>query len=176
MGHEDIESVLLTEAEIKARVRELAGEIAESHGDGELVAVGVLTGAFVFLADLVRHLRNPVRFTFVKADSYGDGTRPGELRLTMMGEQDLRDRDVLVVEDILDTGRTLAGILAILREKGPRTLRSVVLLDKPARREVEVQADFTGFTVPDRFIVGYGLDHAQRYRNLPFIGVLGVGG
>ncbi|MCU0726430.1 MAG: hypoxanthine phosphoribosyltransferase [Planctomycetes bacterium] len=172
MTEPDVERVLLSRERIETRVCELAGEIAAVYGDGEIVAVGVLTGAFVFLADLVRHLPNRVRFSFLKADSYATGTYPGALSVTLVGETDLSGRDVLVVEDILDTGRTLEGILGILRRRGPRTLRTVVLLDKVSRREVAISADFVGFPVPDAFLVGYGLDHAQRYRNLPYVGVL----
>ena len=116
-----------------------------------------------------------MRFAFLKADSYRDGTRPGELRLTVVGEDDFEGKDLLVVEDILDTGNTLRVILAALRERGPSSVRSVVLVDKPDRREVDITADFVGFEIPDEFIVGYGLDHAQRFRNLPFIGVLRTG-
>jgi hypoxanthine phosphoribosyltransferase len=172
MDESSVERVLLSRERIETRVRELADEISEFYRGGEVVAVGVLTGAFVFLADLVRHLPNPVRFAFLKADSYADGTMPGDLRITLVGETDLAGRDVLVVEDILDTGRTLRGILETLGRQKPRSLRTVVLLDKAARREVDISADFVGFPVPDAFLVGYGLDHAQRYRNLPYVGVL----
>jgi hypoxanthine phosphoribosyltransferase len=175
MTLDDIQSILISEERIQERVRALAAEIDEAFAGAEILAVGVLTGAFVFLADLVRHLKSPVRFAFLKADSYGDGTRPGELSLTVVGESGFSGRDVLLVEDILDTGNTLHGILELIQKEGPRSLKSVVLVDKPARREVEVTPDFTGFTVPDEFIVGYGLDHAQRYRNLPYIGVLRTG-
>jgi hypoxanthine phosphoribosyltransferase len=168
----EVESVLLEPEVIEARVRQLAAEIAAAFAEREMLAVGVLTGAFVFLADLVRHIRGRVQFAFVKAESYGDGTKPGDLSLTLVGESDLAGRDVLVVEDILDTGRTLRGLLDLFRARGARSVRSVVLLDKKSRREVPVEADFVGFTVPDVFLVGYGLDHAQRFRNLPYIGVL----
>ncbi len=164
--------MLLSAEAIGTRVREMAADIARAYEGREIVAVGVLTGAFVFLADLVRHLPNQVRFTFLKASSYGEGTRPGELSVTLVGETALAGKDVLVVEDILDTGRTLVRILDILRQSHPRTLRTAVLLDKKARREVDISADFTGFSVPDEFLVGYGLDHAQTYRNLPFVAVL----
>jgi hypoxanthine phosphoribosyltransferase len=172
MAEKDIERVLLTADEIADRVNSLAGEIRSRLGDGEIVAVGVLTGAFVFLADLVRRLGGNVDVRFLRAASYRDGTRPGELRIEPAGDLSLAGRDVLVVEDIVDTGKSLEGILRWLQERGPRSITSAVLLDKPDRREVDVSADFVGFEVPDEFLVGYGLDYAGRYRNLSSVAVL----
>jgi hypoxanthine phosphoribosyltransferase len=159
--------------EVRAGLSTSASDPARIAGHDEpIVAVGVLTGAFVFLADLIRHLECPVEVAFVRAESYRESTRPGELEVDIVGAPALEDRDVLVVEDILDTGRSLVRILEEVRAAGPRTLSTVVLLDKRERREVEVTVDFTGFTVPDEFLVGYGLDHARRYRHLPYVGVL----
>jgi hypoxanthine phosphoribosyltransferase len=172
MAEGEIERVLLTEEQIRERVGALAAEISRECEGRAITALGVLTGAFVFLADLLRRLECPAEVGFVRAESYRDGTRPGALDVEIVGAPALRGRDVLVVEDILDTGRSLAGILEAVRGEGPRSLRTVVLLDKRERREVEVDVDHVGFTVPDEFLVGYGLDHAQRFRHLPYVGVL----
>jgi len=168
----DIERVLLTAEAIDRRVRELAGAISEDfHGD-EIVAVGVLNGAFVFLADLVRHLTVPVRIAFIRAGSYGGDSRPGELTVEAVGNLDLRGKSVLIVEDMLDTGRSLRGIRAAIEAAGASRICVAVLLDKAERREVTVPVDHVGFRVLDEFLVGYGLDYAGRYRNLPCVGVL----
>jgi hypoxanthine phosphoribosyltransferase len=172
MPETEVDRVLFTSDEIATRVRILAGEIRERVGTDEIVAVGVLTGAFVFLSDLVRVLDGPVRVLLARTSSYGEGTRPGELNVEIPGEMDLEGRDILLVEDIVDTGRSLKALVEALGEHRPRSLTTVALLDKPARREVDFAADFTGFMVPDEFLVGYGLDHAGLYRNLPDICVL----
>jgi hypoxanthine phosphoribosyltransferase len=172
MPENAIERVLITAGEIRERVRELAGEIRSRMGAGEIVAVGVLTGAFVFLADLGRELGGEVRFLLVRAASYGDGTRAGEITVEIPGETEFEGRAVLLVEDIVDTGRSIEALKAALLARHPRSLTTVALLDKPRRREVDAATDFTGFTVPDEFLVGYGLDYAGRYRNLPDICVL----
>ncbi len=168
----DIDHVLLSAGEIEARVAAMARDIDRRREGAEITAVGVLTGGFVFLADLVRRLRGPVRVGFVRAASYGEGTRPGELTVEILTDREIEGRDVLLVEDIVDTGRSLAGLLRTLAGHRPRSLRTAVLLDKKARREVEVPLDHVGFPVPDEFLVGYGLDYAGRYRNLPYVGVL----
>jgi hypoxanthine phosphoribosyltransferase len=129
----------------------------------------------MFIADLLRHLTLPLRLDFIGVSSYGDATRPGELVYTKELRLDVKGRHVLLVDDILDTGRTLEAVLKKLRPLGPLSIRSCVLLDKPSRRERDVRADYVGFEVPDQFVVGYGLDYAERYRNLPFIGVLKPG-
>jgi hypoxanthine phosphoribosyltransferase len=126
----------------------------------------------LFLADLVRNLSHPLRLDFIGVSSYGNKTAPGELVFTKELRIDVRGRDVLLVDDILDTGRTLRAVQAKLRELKPRQLRTCVLLEKAARREQTVKVDYVGFEIPDHFVVGYGLDYAERYRNLPFIGVL----
>lgn len=172
MPEPDIERVLLDAEVIRERIRGLAREISATYGEREITAVGVLTGAFVFLADLLRELPNPTRVIFARACSYRDGSRPGELEVELVGRPDLTGRDVLLVEDIVDTGRSLLRLGQVLRDAGSRSVRSVVLLDKRERREVEARADFTGFEVPDEFLVGYGLDYADRYRHLPYVGVL----
>lgn len=172
MVNADVERILFTEEQIRERVRELAREIRAVFDPDGVYAVGVLTGAFVFLSDLIRQLDLPVEVGFVTATSYRDGTRPGALLTSAVGELRVAGRDVLLVEDILDTGRSLEAVQARLREAGARSLRTAVLLDKAERREVDVPVDFRGFEVPNEFLVGYGLDYAGRYRGLPYVGVL----
>lgn len=168
----DIARILLTERQIAARVAELAADIRHDFATRDTVVVAILNGTVLFLADLLRHLDFPVRLDFVGASSYGHGTSPGELSFTRATRLDVRNRDVLVVDDILDTGKTLDRVVTHLRQFKPRRLRACVLLDKKARRQVKIHGDYTGFSIPDEFVVGYGLDFAERYRNLPFIGVL----
>lgn len=172
MADRDIERVLVTQDEIRARVHGLAEEIAASYTGKDVTLVGVLTGAFIFLADLVRELPLRTKVVFVRARSYGAGSRPGELLVEILGRPELSGRDLLVVEDIVDTGRSLVGIKKALEKRAPRSIRTVVLLDKEERREVDCEVDFTGFVVPDEFLVGYGLDYADRYRHLPYVGIL----
>ena len=157
---------------IAARVEALAKEIeAAFAGTDKLVVVGLLRGSFVFIADLVRELDLPVEVDFLEASSYGDGMESSrEVRILKDLRGEIAGRDVLVVEDIVDTGFTLSHVLHLLRAREPRRLETIALLDKPSRREVEVTATWTGFRIPDEFVVGYGIDFAQRNRNLPFIG------
>jgi hypoxanthine phosphoribosyltransferase len=166
--------VLLTEEAIGARVRELALEVRRDSGpDAPLHLVAALKGAFVFMADFARALTGTVTCDFLSVGSY-DGRREtsGQIRITKDIEQSIQGRDVVLVEDILDTGLTLAAVQKLLRSRHPRSLRTVCLLDKPARRRVEVPVDYVGFTIDDHFVVGYGLDVEERYRNLPYVGVL----
>jgi hypoxanthine phosphoribosyltransferase len=164
---------LLTEDQIRIRVRELAEEIGRDQGDlEELVCLGILKGSVFFLVDLVRELRVPVAVDFFQTSSYGSGTLPGEIRIRKDVDLSVRDADVLLVEDIVDTGHTLRTVLALLRFRGARSVKLCALLDKAARREVEVPIDYCGFTIDDVFVVGYGLDFDERYRNLPYVGVL----
>ncbi len=167
-------SVLFTPERIQERVGELGAEICAVYPAGrELHLLSVLKGGVIFVADLMRAITRPVTVDFVRLASYGSGTRPaGPPRLTKDLDDDVRGRDVLIVEDMVDTGRTLVRLIHLVRARGPRSLRTVALMDKPSRREVEVGVDHVGFTIPDRFVVGYGLDYGERYRNLPYIGVL----
>ncbi|MCO8145944.1 hypoxanthine phosphoribosyltransferase [Rhodovulum tesquicola] len=163
---------MLSAKTIAARVEALAAEITRHFADTDkLVVVGLLRGSFVFIADLVRELRLPVEVDFIETSSYGSGMESSrEVRILKDLRGKIEGRDVLVVEDIVDTGHTLAHVLHLLAAKKPRRLESCALLDKPSRREVEVRASWVGFEIPDRFVVGYGIDFAQRNRNLPYIG------
>jgi hypoxanthine phosphoribosyltransferase len=169
---DELEFVLITERQLARRVREMTAQLERDFAGRELVVVALLTGTVMFLADLIRHLSLPLRLDFIGVSSYGAGTTPGELVFTKELRLDVRGRDVLVVDDILDTGRTLKRVLARLRTLKPRRVKVCVLLDKKARRVEKVSADYVGFEIPDFFVVGYGMDFAERYRNLPFVGVL----
>lgn len=157
---------------IAARIEALAREItAHYHDTDKLVVVGLLRGSFIFIADLVRELDLPVEVDFLEASSYGDGmTSSREVRILKDLRGEIAGRDVLVVEDIVDTGFTLSHVRRLLESREPRKLEICALLDKPSRREVDIRASWTGFEIPDEFVVGYGIDYGQRNRNLPFIG------
>jgi hypoxanthine phosphoribosyltransferase len=163
---------MISAKSIAARIETLAREItADFAGTDKLVVVGLLRGSFVFIADLVRELDLPVEVDFLEASSYGDGLHSSrEVRILKDLRGEIAGRDVLVVEDIVDTGFTLTHVLHLLRARTPARLKVCALLDKPSRREVPMRADWTGFEIPDEFVVGYGIDFAQRNRNLPYIG------
>lgn len=167
-----VAETLVSEEQLRAIVARLGGEIAAEYRDKRPLIVGVLVGAFVFVADLVRELDFPLEVAFVSASSYGQGTVAGELKLELDLETEVAGRHLLVVDDILDTGRTLSKLTEMFVERGAASVRTCCVLDKPSRREVSFEADFIGLEIPDQFVVGYGLDYAQSYRNLPFIGVL----
>src|SRR5712692_7654938 len=165
--------VLLTEQQIQARVREMADEIRRDFPDG-LHLVAVLKGAFMFLSDLVRNMKGHVSLDFMAVSSYAKGTTTsGEVRLLKDLDTALYGRNVVIVEDIVDTGLTLTYLQDILRSRNPKELRTACLLSKPSRRQVDVRVEYIGFTIEDRFVVGYGLDFAEQYRNLAHIAVLG---
>ncbi|HAV62844.1 MAG TPA: hypoxanthine phosphoribosyltransferase [Verrucomicrobiales bacterium] len=168
----ELAAVLVDESSLARRIRSLAREIQREYRGKDLVIVSLLNGTVMFLADLVRHLNLPLRLDFVGVSSYGAGTESRELVFTKELRLDVRGREVLLVDDILDTGNTLWAVLKKLRALKPRRIRTCVLLDKPERRQRKVAADHVGFVIPNEFVVGYGLDYAERYRNLPFIGVL----
>jgi len=168
----EMESVLYGERDILRRVQELAQDIERDYMGKDLVVVALLNGTVMFLADLVRYLNLPLRLDFMGVSSYGKGTKSGKLVFTKELKLDVKGRDVLLVDDILDTGKTLARVTKKLKKLKPRSLKVCVLLSKSARREEAVVADYVGFDIPDAFVVGYGLDYAERYRNLPFIGIL----
>jgi hypoxanthine phosphoribosyltransferase len=163
---------LISAKSIAARIEALSRAIQKEFSDTDkLVVVGLLRGSFVFIADLVRELDMPVEVDFLEASSYGDGMESSrEVRILKDIRGQIEGRDVLVVEDIVDTGYTLEHVLHVLESRKPRKLRTIALLDKPTRRETGVKADWTGFEIPDEFVVGYGIDFAQRNRNLPYIG------
>ena len=154
------------------RIRQMGREIERDFRGREMVVVALLNGTVMFLGDLIRNLSLPLRLDFMGVSSYGAGTESGDLVYTKELRLDVRERDVLLVDDILDTGRTLSRVIPKLRALKPRRIKVCVLLDKPARRVETVEADYVGFAIPDVFVVGYGLDYAERYRNLPFVGVL----
>lgn len=169
---QEIQSVLITRAQLARRVRELSEEIERDFAGRELVAVAILNGTVMFLADLIRHLSLPMRLDFIGVSSYGLSAKSGEMVFTKELRLDVRGRDVLLVDDILDTGRTMSRVLGKLRELKPRRIKTCVLLEKRRPRLEKVRADYIGFCIPDLFVVGYGLDFAERYRNLPWIGVV----
>src|SRR4029434_833531 len=168
----EIERIVITDEMLAKRIRAMASEIQRDYREKEMVVVSLLNGTVMFLADLIRHLSLPLRLDFIGVSSYGAGTESGELVFTKQLRLDVRGRDVLIVDDILDTGRTLKRVLGVLRQHQPRRIKVCVLLEKKARRTEKVRADYIGFQIPDLFVVGYGLDYAECYRNLPFVGVL----
>ncbi len=168
----EVQSILITDEQIARRVKTLAREIERDFDGREMVVISLLNGTVMFLADLIRHLNLPLRLDFIGVSSYGLGTESGDLVFTKELRLDVRGRDVLLVDDILDTGKTMSRVLPKINALKPRRIKTCVLLDKPARRTHDVEADFVGFEIPDFFVVGYGLDFAERYRNLPFVGVL----
>lgn len=169
---QEVERILIPQEEIARRVHQLALEIQNDYRERDLVVVSLLNGTVMFLADLIRHLNMPLHLDFIGVSSYGGGTTSRELVYTKDLRLDVRGRDVLLVDDILDTGRTLKDVVRKLRRLKPRSIKTCVLLDKLARRTEKVRADYAGFEVPDLFVVGYGLDYAERYRNLPYVAVL----
>src|SRR5438876_6993012 len=170
---DDVGEILLTAEQIAAMVAQLGRRIAADYQGKDLVLVSILKGALPFLADLMRATQIPLALDFLEVSSYGAETEPsGVVRILKDLAQPIEGRDVVVVEDILDTGHTLSYVLEHLRGQRPASLRLCVLLDKPARRVIPVEIDYRGFEIPDKFVVGYGLDYAERYRNLPFVGVL----
>ena len=175
MGKENVR-VLISQEDLERRIAELAAEIdrdyAASTKDDSLVCIGVLKGSVFFLVDLLKKLTIPVKLDFFQTASYGSGMTAGEVRIRKDVDLAIRDKDVLLIEDIVDTGHTLRTVLGLLRYRGARSVRLCALLDKAERREVEVPIDYSGFQIENLFVVGYGLDFDERYRNLPYIGVV----
>ncbi len=168
----EVERVLITEREIAARIRAMSRGIQRDFAGRDMSIVSLLNGTVMFLADLIRHLSLPLRLDFMGVSSYGAGTESGQLVFTKELRLDVRGRDVLLVDDILDTGKTLSRVRESVERLAPRRIKTCVLLNKAARRTEDIEADYVGFEIPDYFVVGYGLDFAERYRNLPFVGVL----
>ena len=172
--YDDVEKVLISEEAIDARIKTLAAEMNAVYSDEALpLLVCILKGAFMFLADLVRHLEFRHEVDFMEISSYGDATKSsGVVRILLDLASSIEGRNVIIVEDIVDTGHTLHYILRNFKTRNPESLRVATLLNKPSRREIDVPVDFVGFEVPNEFVMGYGLDYAQQYRNIPFVGVL----
>ena len=168
----DVQNILITEEQLAKRIKILARQIEKDFAGREMVVVSLLSGTVMFLADLIRHLNSPLRLDFMGVSSYGVGTESGDLVFTKELRIDVRGRDVLLVDDILDTGKTLSRVIPKLKLLKPRRIKTCVLLNKAARRVEKIKADYVGFEIPDLFVIGYGLDFAERYRNLPFVGVL----
>jgi hypoxanthine phosphoribosyltransferase len=170
---EDVASILISEDEIRTRVAELGRQISDDYAGKELTLVSVLKGSLPFMADLMRAITIPVAIDLMEVSSYGTATESsGLVRILKDLSSSIDGRDVLIVEDIIDTGLTLNYLVRYLRGKNPRSLRICTLVDKPARRLVDIPIDYRGFEIPDQFVIGYGLDYGEFYRNLPFIGVL----
>lgn len=170
---EDVLRVLLSEEEIHAKVQEMGRKITEDYKNSNLMLVTVLKGAVVFMADIMRQIDVPAEIDFMVVSSYGSGVKSsGVVKIVKDLDVPLEGKDILIVEDILDSGLTLSYIKELLSSRGPRSIKIATLLDKPSRRKVDLQADYVGFSVPDEFVIGYGLDYDEKYRNLPYIGIL----
>ena len=170
---QDILKVLITEQELKDCVRKLGQQISRDYQGKNLLMVSVLKGSVVFMSDLMRSITIPARIDFMSVSSYGSGVKTsGVVKIIKDLDQQLEGKDLLIVEDILDSGMTLSYLSQLLKARNPKSIRIATLLDKPERRTADIQADYYGFQVPDAFVVGYGLDYDEKYRNLPYIGVL----
>lgn len=166
-------SVMISEQELTGRIREIGAAISRDYAGMNIFMVAILKGSVFFATELAKRIEVPVFMEFMKVKSYGNGTESsGAVTITMDCEESLEGKDVLIVEDIVDSGHTLAYLLEEFGKRNPKSIRICTLLDKPERRITPVKVDYTGFTIPDRFVVGYGLDYAQKYRNLPYIGAV----
>lgn len=172
MMYDDIQKVLYTEEQIRARTKELAKKIAEDYAGESIVMVCILRGSCIFFAELVKHIPNYVELEFITVSSYSNTNTSGEVRLIADISKPIQGENVLIVEDIIDTGYTLNYLKRLLLARNPKSLKVATLLDKPSRRLIECEGDYIGFEVPNEFVVGYGLDFEQKYRNYPHIGVL----
>ncbi|MDR0880032.1 MAG: hypoxanthine phosphoribosyltransferase [Clostridioides sp.] len=168
-----LKETLISEEEIKAKVKEMGKKIEEDYKGEEVLLVGILKGASIFAADLVRSIDLDVKIDFMSVSSYGNSTQSSNtVKILKDLDTDIKGRNVLIVEDIIDTGLTLSNLVAALKTRKPKSLKLCTLIDKPARRTTDILVDYKGFVIEDKFIVGYGLDYAERFRNLPFIGIL----
>lgn len=168
-----IKKVLLDEETIQKRVKELADQISEDYKDEGVMFIGILKGSIAFMADLMKNMSIDVQIDFMAVSSYGASTKStGVVRILKDLDADIKDKNILIIEDIIDTGTTLKYLVGYLKSRGPKSIKICSLLDKPARRKADVKADYMGFTIPDEFVVGYGLDYAESYRGLPYIGIL----
>ncbi len=171
--HDDVQRVLITESQIRSRIAELGEQLTRDYDGLNPIFVGILRGVVIFYADMVRAVPIPCEFDFMAVSSYGAGTTSsGNVNINKDLSIDVHGRHVVILEDVLDTGRTLQAVCRLLEHRGAASLRICTLLDKPSRRAVDITADYIGFTIPNEFVVGYGLDYNDRYRNLPYVGVL----
>jgi hypoxanthine phosphoribosyltransferase len=171
--HEDLQEIVFTAAQLQGKVVELGEKITDDYRGRDLVLIGILKGAVPFIADLTRAIDLPLVYDLMAVSSYGAATKStGTVRILKDIELSIEGKDVLIVEDIIDTGLTLQYLRDNLQRRQPRSLKICALLDKPSRRQVDIKADYNGFTIPDAFVVGYGLDYAEQYRNLPYLGIL----
>ena len=172
--HDDVKNVLVSEEQLKAKVAELGAQISRDYAGKNLVLVSILKGSVVFMADLMRAVSIPCNIDFMVVSSYGGSntTTSGLVKIIKDLDGDLSGKDVLIVEDILDTGVTLSNLVPMLKMRNPNSVKICTILDKPSRRKAAIQPDYEGFQVPDEFVVGYGLDYDEKYRNLPYVGVL----
>lgn len=171
--HDDIKEVLVSEEQLKAKIAELGAQISKDYEGKNLVLVSILKGSVVFMADLMRAVSIPCSIDFMVVSSYGSSTvTSGLVKIIKDLDDDLSGKDVLIVEDILDTGVTLSNLVPMLKLRNPSSVKICTILDKPSRRKADIQPDYEGFQVPDEFVVGYGLDYDEKYRNLPYVGVL----
>lgn len=169
----DVKRILISEEDIMKRIKELGEEITEDYKDKELIVVGILKGAVVFMAELCKNIKKPINMDFMSVSSYGQSAQStGEVKIIKDLDSSVEGKDILIVEDIIDTGLTLSYLTDNLRKRGAKSVKIVTLLDKPNRKNVEVKVDYLGFEVPNEFIIGYGLDYAEMYRNLPYVASL----
>lgn len=171
--HNDVQEILFTEERVDEKIRQMGAEISRDYEGKDLLVIGILKGATMFMSELVKRIDYPVEFDFMAVSSYGKSSESsGVVRIIKDLDKSIEGRHVLIVEDIIDTGLTLSYLKSLLEGREAASVKVVALLDKPERRKVDIKADYLGFSVPDHFIVGYGLDYAEKYRNLPYVGVL----
>ncbi len=171
--HQDVEKILFSQEQLQARVRELGAQITRDYAGKEVAVAAILRGSYVFMADLTRAIELPITVDFMSVSSYGSGTSSsGQVEIKKDLSDPIEGKELLIVEDILDSGNTLYYLSDVLRARKPASIRICTLLDKPDRRTRPIRADYVGFTIPDAFVVGYGLDYDEKYRNLPYIGIL----
>ena len=169
----DIKEVLLSEEQIAEKVKEIGEKITRDYEGMDLLVVVILKGSVIFAADLLREIKMPVEIDFIAVSSYGSGTKStGVVNITKDLNKPIEGKNILIIEDILDSGKTLCSLTKVLKERNPKSIEICTLLNKPERREAEVETRYSGFDIPDEFVVGYGLDYAEKYRNLPYIGIL----
>lgn len=169
----DIKEVLLSEEQIAEKVKEIGEKITRDYEGMDLLVVVILKGSVIFAADLLREIKTPVEIDFIAVSSYGNGTKStGVVNITKDLNKPIEGKNILIIEDILDSGKTLCNLTKVLKERNPKSIEICTLLNKPERREAEVETRYSGFDIPDEFVVGYGLDYAEKYRNLPYIGIL----